>query len=60
MKRAILGVAAVVAAGTAAVLVPQAAGATGSGDSISIAPAADYNLSGTILDLDLHVKCSGC
>ncbi len=61
MKRVILGLAATAAAATAAVLVPQAAGATGStgGDSVTIAPFADYNLSGLSLDLDLLVKCSG-
>lgn len=63
MKRVILGAAATVVAATAAVLVPQAAEATGStggtGDSVYIAPYADYNLSGLSLDLDLVVKCSG-
>ena len=64
MKRVILGAAATAVAATAAVLVPQAAGATGSGgggtgDSVYIAPTADYNLSGASLDLDLVVKCSG-
>lgn len=61
MKRVLLAGAAAAAAATAAVLVPQAAGATGStsGDSIYIAPGADYNLSGASLDLDLVVKCSG-
>jgi len=63
VKRVILGAAATVVAATAAVLVPQAAGATGStggtGDSVYIAPYADYNLAGLSLDLDLVVSCKG-
>jgi hypothetical protein len=63
VKRVLIGAAATAVAATAAVLVPQAAGATGSGggstgDSVTIAPFADYNLSGLSLDLDLVVKCS--
>lgn len=64
MKRSILGAAAVAAAAAAAVAFPSAAGATGSTggivrDSVSIAPFADYNLSGFSLDLDLVVTCKG-
>lgn len=64
MKRVILGAAAAVAAAATAVAVPSVAGATGSGgggtgDSVYIAPTADYNTSGFSLDLDLVVKCSG-
>jgi hypothetical protein len=61
VKRLILGAVAATAAASAAVLVPQAAGATGgggTGDSVTVAPFADYNLSGFSLDLDLVVKCS--
>jgi hypothetical protein len=64
VKRILLGAAATAVAATAAVLVPQVAGATGSGggstgDSVTIAPFADYNFSGFSLDLDLVVKCAG-
>jgi hypothetical protein len=64
VKRILLGAAATAVAATAAVLVPQVAGATGSGggstgDSVTIAPFADYNLGGMSLDLDVVVKCAG-
>ena len=58
MKRLILGAAAAAVATTAAVLVPQAAGAT-SGNSVSINQYADFNFAGTQLDLGLNVSCTG-
>jgi opacity protein-like surface antigen len=61
VKRLILGAVASTAAVSAAVLVPQVAGATGStgGNSVYIEQYADYNLSGTSLDLGLQVRCTG-
>lgn len=58
MKRVILGAAAAAVAATAAVLVPQAAGATG-GSSVSINQYADFNFAGTQLDVGLQVSCTG-
>ena len=61
MKRVILGAAATAVAATAAVLVPQAVGATGStgGSSVSINQYADFNFNGTQLDVGLQVSCTG-
>jgi len=61
VKRVMLGAAAAAVAATAAVLVPQAAGATGStgGSSVSINQYADFNFSGTQLDVGLQVSCTG-
>lgn len=61
MKRLILGAVAATAAAAAAVMVPQAAGATGStgGNQVSINQYADFNFSGTQLDVGLQVSCTG-
>jgi hypothetical protein len=61
VKRLILGTVAATAAATAAVLVPQAAGATGSsgGSHVSINQYADFNFAGGQLDLGLNVSCTG-
>ncbi len=60
MKRVLLGVAATTAAVSAAVLVPQVAGATGGRPTteVSVDDKADYDFAGTNLDLGLQVKCS--
>jgi hypothetical protein len=63
VKRVILGLTATAAAVSAAVLVPQVAGATGStGGStteITINAKADYDNAGASLDLGGQVKCKG-
>lgn len=61
MKRLILGTVAATAATAAAVLVPQAAGATGNtgGNQVSINQYADFNFNGTQLDVGLQVSCTG-
>jgi hypothetical protein len=60
VKRVILGAVTTAAAASAALLIPQAAGATGSTNStdVSINAKADYDTFGTQLDLGLNVKCS--
>ena len=61
MKRVILGAAAAVAAAASAVAIPSVAGATGSttGSQVSINQYADFNFSGTQLDVGLQVSCTG-
>jgi hypothetical protein len=61
VKRLILGAVAATAAAAATVLVPQAAGATGSsgGNQVSINQYADFNFNGTQLDVGLQVSCTG-
>ena len=64
MKRVILGAAATAVAATAAVLVPQVAGATGSGGGSStteivINSKVDYDAAGAALDLGGLAKCKG-
>ena len=63
MKRVILGVAATAAAVSAAVLVPQVAGATGGGThpttEIVVNAKADYDNAGATLDLGGQAKCTG-
>jgi hypothetical protein len=63
VKRVILGLAATAAAASAAVLVPQAAGATGGHPAptteIVISSVADYNTAGAELDLGGQIKCKG-
>jgi len=61
VKRVILGVAATAVAATAAVLVPQAAGATGSTTlttEIVINDKVDYDTFGTQLDVGGSAKCT--
>ena len=63
MKRVLIGAAATAVAATAAVLVPQVAGATGSGGGstteIVINSRADYDNAGATLDLGGQAKCKG-
>jgi len=61
VKRVLIGAAATAVATAAAVMVPQAADATGSagGSSVSINQYADFNFSGTQLDVGLQVSCTG-
>jgi hypothetical protein len=63
MKRVILGLTATAAAVSAAVLVPQVAGATGGHPAptteITINAKADYDNAGATLDLGGQVKCKG-
>jgi hypothetical protein len=61
VKRVMLGMAATVVAATAAVLVPQAAGATGGSTpttEISINERVDYDTFGSQLDVGGAVKCT--
>jgi hypothetical protein len=63
VKRVLIGAAATAVAATAAVLVPQVAGATGSGGGstteIVINSRADYDNAGATLDLGGQAKCKG-
>jgi len=58
VKKLVLGAAAAAALATSVVLVPSVAGAAG-GSQVSINQYADFNFSGTQLDLGLQVSCTG-